>query len=1005
MRAVSRAVLVLLSTLASVFVVVACPAPPPSPTSPEALQALLSDRFFGYEELVPATETSAPRVEQVVFWFGADGTLEQYPFLSAAPPARWAVADDGLLSFSGINGADNVTVQVVRLADGDDGEPRISLSGAGLAPHEYAGSSTCPTYVGRIDSRVTGATLIETPVSPVLQGHDGLAFDDEGDLHVIGTTQLIDQGPSSFYATTVGARCGFKAYTFETQSFARLAVDDDDGLHAAYINASGTLRYAWRPAQAPTSTPWETLDIGTANGPLSLSVRPDGFVAVVASDGPAYRVFKSATPLDASSWQVSTLPMQRTQASLLVYSASLAFDSSGRLYVAATDGTTSAITVFRDDDDAWTPLSMPAYPPGGIFEGPDAFVIDRSDRLFFVMGDLGIEAGNNRPARGGDLVVGTARLDGAGAGGNALDGVLDDASWRVVAAGGRPVLALDDDDRVHAYSSSRLTGGWHTIVDVDDDGGFVVDRWPVEPWLEPLDHPDVAVGRGGRVAFGQGTVVLVEPGAERLSPVDITFRAVVDGDAGAAQIVFPDVGTTCQQTCDLTVPAGSLVQWHVERGRRDPFATTLFTAGGIDAAQNPGGDGNNGVFAGFGTCTTCVQLQTGFAPPELLAHAVLVPETWPVGSPQLVGPVDAAPGVPAVVDVVQQANAGAQLQRLGEELAPLRPLDLPGWSTVTGVSWDTPGLVVLVGTTTTQTTIGAASGFSGEAVVVGVRVAQDVADDAQTEPAIAWVWRDTQSPAGTTPLLPRRLSTGTAVIVGDAVVVIDDDGQQVHRTALPALTELTGLSATVLDDELHVLGVVGASINEAWARTRWLIVDAHGAAAGDHEIDGALLGVEADVAPATPGLLVALGLATNQPWDGGVVLEHSFAAAKLLPGGGVEARGAPVPVPVDVARGVSASVALAASPSTLRSPGVLEVALALRPGSTSIARVDDDGFGLVAGYGNPTTGVTERSSVDARGLATLGASRVLGAIASGPVSFTNERVGLTGQTPVLFELY
>jgi hypothetical protein len=89
----------------------------------------------------------------------------------------------------------------------------------------------------------------------------------------------------------------------------------------------------------------------------------------------------------------------------------------------------------------------------------------------------------------------------------------------------------------------------------------------------------------------------------------------------------------------------------------------------------------------------------------------------------------------------------------------------------------------------------------------------------------------------------------------------------------------------------------------------------------------------------------------------------------------------------------------------VRAPGVVEVALSREPGAKSIARVDEDGFALVGGYGSPTTGVTERWAIEARGIATLGASRVLGGIAAGPVSFTNETVPLTGQTPVLFELY
>lgn len=1009
MRAAARlvlAVLAVVSTFAGVFVGVACPAPPPSSTSPEALTELLSDRFFSFEELVPATETSASYVQQATLWFGADGRLEQHPLLSAAPPATWAVAGDGLITIS-LGRLNDLPVRVTRLADDDDGNPRIRLDGDALPRHDYTGSATCPAYVTRIDSRVTGATLFETAASPVFQGHNGLAFDDEGDLHVLGTTQPAEQDPTSFYATTVGARCGLQTYTFETQSFARLAVDDDGGLHAAFIGAGGTLRYAWRPAQAPSSTPWQTLDVGTSNGPLSLAVRPDGFVAVVASDGVEYRVWKSPTPLDASSWQVSTLPVQRTQGSLLVYSASLAFDASGRLYVAATDGTTTAITVFRDDDDAWTPLSMPPYPAGGIFEGPDAFAIDSAGRLYFVIGDLGIEAGNNRPARAGDLVLGTALLDGAvdGAVDGVPDGALDAASWHVVAAGGRPVLELDKDDRVHLYSSSRLTGGWHTIVEVvdvvdDADAGdeprLIVDRWPVEPWLEAADHPDIAVGRGGRAALGLGTAAQIEPGPERLASVDITFRADLAGDAGQTQIVFPDFGKTCQQTCDFTVPAGTWLQWRVERGARDPVANTLFTAGGFDATLNPGGDGTNGIFAGFGTCKTCLQLQIGFAAPELLAHAVLTPTSWPVGSPELVGPVDAAVGAPAVVGVVQQAGSGAQLQRFVEQLSPLSPLDLPGWSTVTGVSWDTPGLVVLVGTTTAQTSVGDVAGFVGEPVVVGVRTARDLADDATTPPSVAWVWRDTQSTAGTRPQLPRRLSTGTAVIVGDAVVVVDDDGQEAQRTSLPALTELVGLSAVVLDDELHVFGVVGASINEAWTRSRWLVVDANGDITGDRNIDGVVVGGAATQAPAVPGILALVRVDNNQPWDGGFVAEGGFVAARLLRDGNLQPLGDVRPVPLGSEPG---------RPATVRAPGVVELALVREPGATSIVRVDEDGFAPVSGYGNPTTNLVERHTVEARGIATLGASRVLGAIASGPLTFTNERIPLTGRTPVLLELY
>jgi hypothetical protein len=306
--------------------------------------------------------------------------------------------------------------------------------------------------------------------------------------------------------------------------------------------------------------------------------------------------------------------------------------------------------------------------------------------------------------------------------------------------------------------------------------------------------------------------------------------------------------------------------------------------------------------------------------------------------------------------------------------------------------------VVLSGATTAQTTIGDEAGFAGEGVVVGVRVA----DDDAAAPAVAWVWRDEAGAARTTPRFLRRVSQGTALLSGDSVVVIADDGALVRRTALPGLEELVGLNVVIVDDDVHVIGAVGASVNEAWTRSRWLVVDSAGALTADREIDGTVLAAQAGPAPATPGIVVAFGLTANQPWDGGFVLQTALAGAKLLTNGAVQARGAPVTLPPEVGSGTATIVSLAGAPSTTRRDGSLDVALTFFTGATTLARVDDDGLALVAGYGNPTTNVTARFEVRAEGLATLGDSLVLGARVTGTVPFNNASITHTG--PVLFEL-
>jgi hypothetical protein len=213
---------------------------------------------------------------------------------------------------------------------------------------------------------------------------------------------------------------------------------------------------------------------------------------------------------------------------------------------------------------------------------------------------------------------------------------------------------------------------------------------------------------------------------------------------------------------------------------------------------------------------------------------------------------------------------------------------------------------------------------------------------------------------------------------------------------------MVGLNVVVVDDDVHVIGAVGASVNEAWTRSRWLVVDGDGTLTADRELAGTVLAAQADPAPAAPGIVAAFGLTANQPWDDGFVLQTALAGAKLLPSGVVQARGAPLTLPPEAGSGTSAILSLTGAPSTTRSDGSLDVALTFFTGAMSLARVDDDGLALVAGYGNPTTNVTARFEVRAEGLATLGDSLVLGARVTGTVPFNNASVTHTG--PVLFEL-
>jgi hypothetical protein len=226
----------------------------------------------------------------------------------------------------------------------------------------------------------------------------------------------------------------------------------------------------------------------------------------------------------------------------------------------------------------------------------------------------------------------------------------------------------------------------------------------------------------------------------------------------------------------------------------------------------------------------------------------------------------------------------------------------------------------------------------------------------------------------------------------------------VRQTALPGLAELVGLNVLVVDDEVHVIGAVGASANEAWARSRWVVLDDGGAIVADRELVGTVLAAQADIAPATPGIIAAFGLTANQPWDGSFVPQTALAGAKLSPSGVVRALGQPVTLAPEFGSGISTIFSFVGAPSTMRSDGSVDVALTFSTGATNIARIDDDGLALVAVYGNPTTNVTARYEVRATGIATLGDSFVLGAQASGTVPFNNVDVVLQGPMPVLFEL-
>jgi hypothetical protein len=939
-------------------------------------------------ELWEAAAGGNQRVQETdSIWLGADGRYERFFGYEVQQTGVWRVTEQPALELLP-DGAPAETWLNYPVSKATSSAITLTLpTGAGgdtdaVRERVYEASERCPAYLSRTGGRY--ALHFVDILTPETQFAGALAvdFDSQGDLHAV--VSRAAPTVESFYATTVGARCGFRLYAFAPHSGARMEIDKNDTIHLAYADGT-SVKYASRPARGGAEAPWQVTTVGgnTLTTPtLSLALAPDGAVAITANrDDGSYIAFQSRAPLSAEpAWLSAPLPVTKQPGADWLYGVSAAFDPASVLHVAGTaEGT--AITVYRDAGESWESFALPEVPvKGSFFDGPQSFAIAADGTWHIAVGSVGQVNTRFGPGRPGALLHG--------------HGSADAFVWDTVGAGGIASIAVDAAGQVHLHSFDRNFGGLHTVLKnggaVPVDAGFAGDHRAMFAALareSTLDRPALAIGPNGEVGIGVGDAIQVLPAEGALSELKIAMGLAHSGAEGA-MLTLPDLGESCGGACSAEVTEGQWVRWSYD-------APSGYAPSMAQSTPCLGKEltGSCWVLATQQACSL------GQCPPHVSVTFVQsdvveffntvaledTPSAWAVK-----GAGGSEDGVDLLLSRTD-GQAALRIARWSADMAPLPSIDLAGWAGARSFARLGPDEYAVMGAAQPGTSLGGENDFGGEQVLVGITGAGDVVyvHRAAGEPA-HWA-----APVGTE-------GGGVALLTAGGLARLSAAGAEEGTTPLDGIGELEELTLLRTDGVTHVVGPVRADVlQSAVGRSRWLRIPDSGVPPSAVELAGRVL---AAAVGKSNELHFALLLSAGVQWEGSVVGADALALEVVSSAGEVLSRG---PADTSLFNGMASTsgwVSALGLSAGARANGALRFAVETSPGQTLGLELGASGAEWLVQLGGQGVFGSNPRKFHCAGLVVAGTRTFVAGIAQGPFDFGAIQATYDAPAPVLVEL-